>query len=154
LKTPIVSISGRVRDEAIPRVMVDHAAIGKLAAEHLLARGYRNFGFFGENAAYSEDRQAAFVRALATRGYRARSRMSAEKPGERQRAWSDEMNSLARWINDFAAPVGVFVASDQLARMFADACLMAEKRVPEDVGIIGTDNDAIYCEFGSPTLTS
>jgi LacI family transcriptional regulator len=153
LKYPLVTCMGMHRDE--PRVMVDQNAIGRLAADHLFVRGYRNFGFYGlENAAYSHDRQVAFARALAELGFTVHTHIYSPEPGNRQKTWNDEVDDLSKWISALPTPIGLFAANDQRARILADACSKAGKPVPNEVGIIGTDNEEIACEFGSPTLTS
>jgi LacI family transcriptional regulator len=155
LKTPIVTISATLRNIDIPCVTVDPIAVGELAADHLFTCGYRNFAYFGvENAAYSEDRQTAFVKALKARGFIPRIRLSGKNLGERQSSWSSDLRELSNWLASRRAPLGIYAATDSRARMLADACAISGKRIPQEVGIIGTDNDELICEFGSPTLTS
>jgi LacI family transcriptional regulator len=153
LKVPVVTMFGMVRAPGVPRVMVDQAAIGRLAADHLVSRGYRRFAFYGlQGLAYSTDRERAFAARLTPRGVKVNRFLSPAAEAGR-RIW-EEVESLRRWIEALAHPVGVFAANDQRARMLANAVGLAGRRIPEDVGIIGVDNDEIACEFGEPTLTS
>lgn len=172
LHVPVVTFVGLVRQPGVPRVMMDHAAIGRLAADHLLGRGFRHFAFYGlEGLGYSADRQEAFAQRIAKRGFTAdhylspsltgaRGHATADPPGRRSDAllhthpWDDEMEALAAWLERLPTPVGVFAANDSRARLLADACRLVGRRVPQNVAIIGVDNYEIACEFGSPTLTS
>jgi LacI family transcriptional regulator len=134
--------------------MMDQVAIGRLAAEHLLSRGYKNFAFYGaEEAYYSSARESEFAAVLA------RDQFSVNRyapPGIRgdSRPWDDEMDNLCRWISTLPSPVGIFATSDSRARRIADACRIVRREVPRDVGIVGVDNDLLECELGSPKLTS
>jgi LacI family transcriptional regulator len=153
LTVPVVGMFGTVRTPGVPRVMVDQAAIGRLAADHLITRGFRRFAFYGlRAAAYSADRERAFAEHLTGRGFQLHRYHSSGTPDRRQ-PWR-ETESLRRWLEGLSPPVGLFAANDHRARMAADACTLAGRRVPEDVGVIGVDNDEIACEFGDPTLTS
>jgi LacI family transcriptional regulator len=158
LKVPIVTMFGMVRSPEVPRVMVDQDEIARLAAEHLVSRGFRRFAFYGlEGPAYSADRERAFVAHLARYGGggggSAVHRYRSPADTEVLHPW-DEVDALSRWVAELPAPIGVFAANDQRARMLVDACSLAGRRVPEDVGVIGVDNDEIACEFGEPTLSS
>ena len=70
LKIPVVTFTALVRNPGIPRVMMDQAAIGRLAAEHLLSRGFRHFGFYGvEGADYSIARESEYSARLAEKNF-------------------------------------------------------------------------------------
>lgn len=154
LRVPVVTFVGIVRKPGIPRVMMDQLAIGRLAAEHLVARGFKQFAFYGvEETGYSVDREQAFVARLAENGLAAGHYLSPNT-FDRKHPWDDEIDALCRWVRKLAVPIGIFAVNDTRARMLADACNLVGRRVPEDVGIIGVDNSEIDCEFGSPTLTS
>lgn len=154
LKIPVVTFVGLVRQPGIPRVMMDQPAIGRMAADHLIRRGFREFAYYGiEGTGYSIARTEAFVGALREKGFNARAHHSPST-FDRNHPWDDEMDSLHRWVKKLPMPIGIFAVNDARARMIADACRLAGRQVPAEVGIIGVDNSEIDCEFGSPTLTS
>lgn len=154
LRIPVVTFVGVVPRPGIPRVMMDQFAIGRLAAEHLMARGFRNFAFYGvEGMSYSDHREYAFVGQLAEHKLSAKHYLSPNA-FDRKHPWDDEMAALCRWIKKLPTPVGIFAVTDARARMLADACRMEGRLVPQDIGIIGVDNSQIDCEFGSPKLTT
>jgi LacI family transcriptional regulator len=154
LKVPVVTFVGTLRKPGIPRVMRDQRAIGRLAAEHLLARGFRNFGFYGvKEVGYSIDRGEAFAARLKENDVFLSQYLSPNM-FDRRHPWDDEMDALCRWIKKMPVPVGIFAANDARGRMLADACKLVNRRVPEEVGIIGVDNSQLDCEFGSPKLST
>lgn len=71
-----------------------------------------------------------------------------------EQLWDDAIYGLCKWIKKLPTPIGIFAVSDARARMLADACLLAGRKVPEEMGIMGVDNNQIDCEFGSPKLTT
>jgi LacI family transcriptional regulator len=153
LRTPLVNLSGWLRALGPPRVTIDNAAAGRLAAEHLFFRGYRNFAFYGAAAAdFSQSRQDAFCAWLAEHGYSASRRIFSLT--FKQWIWADPLEQLAQWIATLPTPLGLFAVSDRGARMVVRACGIVGRRVPQDVGVIGLDNDEAICAFGSPTLSS
>jgi LacI family transcriptional regulator len=154
LRIPVVTFVGVVRNPGIPRVMMDQEAIGRLAAEHLLARGFRRFGFYGvDGAGYSAMREGAFIARLAAENATVNRYLSPNMLDHKQ-PWDDEIDALCRWLRKMPVPVGIFAANDARARMIADACALVGRKVPEEVGVIGVDNSQLDCEFGSPKLTS
>jgi LacI family transcriptional regulator len=155
LRIPVVTFVGTMRNPGVPRVSMAQAAIGELAAEHLLMQGFSNFAFYGiANVNYSIDRLEAFSRVLGNRGFSPLVHLSQTVFNTQQRSWDEELVDLSKWISSLPKPIGIFAANDQRARMIADASQMVGADVPRDVGIVGVDNDEIACEFGSPTLTS
>jgi LacI family transcriptional regulator len=153
LRTPIINLSGRLRELGPPRVNADNLAAGRLAAEHLFSRGYRNFGFYGVKAAdYSQARQDAFRAWLAEHGHPVSHRIVSLE--FKQRVWTDPLEQLGEWIATLPTPLGLFAVNDVGARMAVRACGNVGRRVPQDVGVIGLDNDEAICAFGSPTLSS
>ena len=154
MKIPVVTFVGVVKNPGIPRVMMDQAAIGRLAAEHLMVRGFRQFAFYGiEHAGYSLIREAAFSERLVSKGFSV-DRCVSPNMLEHKKLWDDEIDELAKWLKTLPLPIGIFAVSDVRARMLADACSMIGRKIPQEIGIIGVDNSQMDCEFGSPQLTS
>lgn len=154
LKMPVVTFVGTLRKPGVPRVMRDQRAIGRLAAEHLLARGFRHFGFYGvKEVGYSIDRGEAFAVRVKEHNVTFSQYLSPNM-FDRRHPWDDEMDALCRWIKTLPMPIGIFAANDARGRVVADACKLVDLQVPEEVGIIGVDNSQLDCEFGSPKLST
>lgn len=136
---PVVNVSARSRSSHLPRVLPDNRQAGRLAAEHLLSIGFRNFVFVGYGHWYSELRLAGFADALRARGFEPRVTTQDEF-----------LSELAR----MPRPTAVFADSDRLARVAMQHCSDAQLHVPEDVAVVGVDNDPILCEAMTPQMTS
>lgn len=151
---PTVDVLGVVPNQPFPLVHVDNGAIARMAAEHLLERGLSHFGFFGitgEN--WSEQRRAAFCAAVAAVG-RGVAVYEIPRDVTGSRSWERLENRVARWISDLPKPAGIFVCSDQRGSQFLEACRRARVQVPDEVAVIGVDNDEPLCEVCHPPLSS
>jgi LacI family transcriptional regulator len=154
LPMPIVNVGGYVLDSRIPTVTLDQQTVGRLAAEHLLERRFRRFAYYGvRNLWYSEQRKTGFEAAVQSAGYDCSSFVGTSLIGL-PRDWRRAAGELARWLRSLQPPVGIMASWDLRAQMLCEACTMIGLRVPEDVAIVGVDNDPIACEFCIPQLTS
>ena len=154
LPSPVVNLAGHLNEVGVPSVTVDHRETGVVAAEHLLGRRFRRFGFYGiRGKLYSERRREGFVetveRAGGTCGV-----LEVDTLEVQPIQWVDQSDELERWLRGLVPPVGVMASTDLRAGMVLDACLRLGLRVPEDVAVIGVDNDPVACEFRAPQLTS
>jgi LacI family transcriptional regulator len=158
LPIPVVTFAGALQDPGVPRVMVNNPAVGRVAADHLMACGFARFGYYGlRQVAYSRSRGAGLLERLADLGVDTRADCSIHlSPSSLtpNRPWQDEMEKLLAWVSTLRPPVGLLAANDQRARMLVEACRQAGLRVPEDMAVLGVDNDQVACEFSDPPLSS
>lgn len=137
---PVVNISNCASDLTLPRVLADEDAVGRMAARHFLDLGYRHFGFLGFSGhVYSNERQRGFTTALAQAGY-ACSVGDPLWPGIAALA-SDSSNPIADWLRGLPKPVAVMGCNDFRAGHVLRAALNSGWRVPEDVAVVGVDNE-------------
>lgn len=154
LPMPVVNVGGYVFDTRIPTVTLDQRMVGRLAAEHLLARRFRNFGYYGvRDLWFSQQRRIGFQAAIEAAGYTCNSTEGSSLIKSPQQ-WRDATGGLARWLRSLQPPVGIMASWDLRAQMLSEACTTMGLRVPEDVAIIGVDNDPVACEFCIPQLSS
>ena len=154
LDVPIVNLAGSLRHTGFPRVMVDQEAVGRLAAEHLLERGFRRLAYFGQQGVwYSQQREHGFVERVRQAGGEC-SVLNAPQRFGVSHPWHLWREPLERWLKSLQFPVGVLAVHDYRARMVLDACLHLGVRVPQDIALIGVDNDEVACEFSQVSLTS
>lgn len=155
-RRPIVDVAAVFSGLRFPRVGVDNVRIGQLAAAHFLERGLRHFGFVGPPSyVFSTARRAAFCQAVNKAGHTvACSEGGAQLPYDPSgRRWALD-SSVPRFLRTLPKPVGVFVPNDLWGVQVAEACRRAELRVPEDVALLGVDDDDLYCEMTRPPLSS
>ncbi|HBN76821.1 MAG TPA: XylR family transcriptional regulator [Planctomycetaceae bacterium] len=151
---PIVDLTDRWGDLGLPQIWADHYAIGRMAAEHLIERQFRHFGFAGfQGESWSELRYRGFQDAIQSAGFSTAYFVSPWEmtPGK---SWDDEFTSLVNWIKTLPNPVGIMAANDIRGQQILDACCEVDLAVPEQAAVIGCDNDAIRCELCDPPLTS
>jgi LacI family transcriptional regulator len=151
---PAVDVLGVVPHLPFPLVHVDNPAIARMAAEHLLERGLRQFGYFGiERENWSEQRFAGLCAAVAgLQGQVSLYELPRDASGVH--SWERAQNKLAAWIGGLSKPVGIFVGSDQSGPRFLEACRRAGVAVPDEVAVIGVDNDGALCEVCDPPMSS
>ncbi len=151
---PVVDALGVVPDTGFPLVHVDNAAIAKMAAEHLLERGLRQFAFFGiKGENWSEQRFAGFCVAVAPVS-RDVARYDLPRDSDGMRSWERVGDRVARWIASLPKPAGVLVCSDQRGAQFLEACRRARVAVPDEIAVMSVDNDEPLCEVCDPPLSS
>lgn len=155
---PIVDVVGILHQAHMPLVHANDHAIGRMGAEHLLERGFTEFGFIeynDEDALWSQNRRVGFEEAVKEAGCRCQ---VYDLPVPRGRGgpgiWERQQLHLATWIASLPKPVGVMTSSDLLGQQFLEACQRAEVVVPEEVAVIGVDNDEPICGVAWPPLSS
>jgi len=154
LGMPVVNMTGVLRDAGVPRVMVNQEAIGHLAAEHLLDCGLRRLAYYGfKNVLYSQQRCRGFVQRIEQAGGQCSIYEQPARTAPRQH-WQQRMAGLMQWLETLELPVGLMAVHDYRARVVIDACQELGLHVPNDVALIGADNDETVCEFCRPTLSS
>jgi LacI family transcriptional regulator len=155
LQIPTVNISGTLQRSPTPRVSLDNARVGQLAAEHLMERGFREFASFGlRNVAYSTIRQAAFNVRLAIAGSKSSSLLVPPAYHGIGLHWREQQRRLVKWLRALPTPIGLFAVTDYRARQVLDACRQIGLRVPQQVAVIGVDNEEVICVHVQPQLSS
>ena len=137
----------------ISQIKSDGSSAGRMAAEHLLDRGFRHFGFCGYSAAnWSREALEGFRSRLREQG----SECDVYQPSKlgRGRRWEAEERSVIPWLKSLPKPVAVMAANDARGRQVLEACFLAGLRVPDDVAVVGADDDRLMCSLSNPPLSS
>jgi LacI family transcriptional regulator len=138
-------------------VVTDSPGIGRLGAKHLLDRGYRHFAYCGfqktanENAPWSEMRGQFFDERIMAAGFPRPARYDLSPTPQDIRR---QRRSLARWLNSIRKPVGLMACNDECGRIIMETCTIAGLAVPDQVGVIGADNDEVVCGLTDPPMSS
>jgi LacI family transcriptional regulator len=156
---PVVEISSVRKDLGIPCVVEDNEAIGRLGAEHLLERNFKNFVWapFCDDAV-NEERFRGFAASVRAGGFdcvrllpvntRRSTRLSRHVNWTLRRRW------VIHTIRSLRYPLGVFCYNDCVAADIVDACIEAEIQIPDQVAVLGVDNDPVICDCVQVPLSS
>ena len=152
---PVVNIWQNSPAKDLPTVSADYEEAGRMAAKHLIVRGYRRFAFLGISRDLgSRLQQAGFVAAVNDAGYDC-SVCSVSRFQSSDRAkWHHFQEQLGEWIDSWKPPVAVGTHTDLLARYVAEACHGRQMKVPADVALIGSQNEPLICLNPEPLLSS
>lgn len=152
LGCPVVIVPTDQPVEGVYNVDIDDVAIGRLAAEHLVSRGYRNFAFVGRaEAHYAKQRLAGFQSVVGEvpvyweefRDWR-----------QYDEYWRDPDEDMVDWLLARSTPLGIFTAHDPTGRHVLEASAQAGLEVPFAVGVISANDDETVCEMARPALSS
>lgn len=151
---PIVDLANQFPDIKLPRVLQDNRMIGRLGAEHFLDRGFGNFAFCAlSGEIWSEqERFESFDMRLRKNGYEAV--LLRWRSAKRRRRLADLRSAMVNHLKELAKPVAIMAHNDELAMLLMDACLEANLAVPEEVAILGCDNDRLAGDFAPTPLSS
>jgi len=148
---PAVDVSAARLVPTLPWVETDDARIAQLAAEHLLERGFKHFGFCGDaRFKWSEWREEHFRRHVEAAGRT----VTSFSPAQSAADVALQVRDIGRWVQGLPKPVGIMTCYDIRGQQVLDACRSAGLAVPGDVAVIGVDNDQLLCELASPPLSS
>jgi LacI family transcriptional regulator len=137
----------------LPRVLNDNLAVGRMAAQHLHERGFESFGYYGVGGEYWSDLRWRGVQEVVQAEGGALCHYRPE-PGGLTRDWESQQNALAEWIGSLPRPLGLIACNDIHGLRALDACRRAQLAVPEQVAVIGADNDVELCDLSDPPLSS
>ena len=154
LNIPTVETYGHVLDLRLPWVGNDDDAIGRMGARHFLERQFEHFAFSGyPSQSWVRQRRTGFVAALKEAGHECVCR-NHPRAFSTLKTWEQSQQRLARWLQSLPKPVGLMACSDRHARNVLDACHRAGILVPDEVAVLGTDNDESICRLLNPPLSS
>ena len=154
LRVPVVDLSSARRVGDIPWVETDDRAIATLAFEHLLERGFRHFAFCGPKGFnWSAWRMEHFVSRCQLAGFVCEC-YQTDSPYAKSPNKGTKQTSLEAWLTKLPKPTGLLCAYDIQAQVVLDTCRNLNLPVPEQLAVIGVDNDPLLCDLSHPSLTS
>jgi LacI family transcriptional regulator len=147
LGLPVVNVSGiGMPGVDFPRVVSDQAAAARLAAEHLLERGFANFAYFSLlGLEYVAKHQQAFAERLDLAGYDCEVYEVSPQLGA-EPDWNLDMQRLVNWLSGLPKPLAVFTWNSNSARELVYACIHGGLAVPEEVAVLSGSDDDLFCE--------
>ncbi|MFI4910882.1 MAG: substrate-binding domain-containing protein [Sedimentisphaeraceae bacterium JB056] len=148
----IMAIQPPKINKNIPHIVIEHDKIGQMAAEHMFNRGFRNFAFYGFSNMYWSDKRAEGFRSyLSEAGFDADIyRMANNNYYE----GGIEHSGVASWLRSLPKPCALLAVNDDRAQYITSLCNWLDIKVPEDIAIVGVDNDDLICDLSDPSLSS
>lgn len=142
---PAATFADAVPTGGLSHVIHDSRAVGRVAADHALRRGFRHFAYVGSGRdRWDRLRLDGWTKRLRARGAGLAGVLREE----------DDVAAQRRWLTQLPFPTAVLCNHDPTAARVLEACAAAGLAVPEQVAVIGVNNDAMLCETARPTLTS
>jgi len=160
LGVPAVYLRNAPANLKMPSVLTDNTAAARMAFEHLQERGFRHFAFCGYNGAdYSDERRDSFVRFATEVGLRCHVFAGRKQPHKSSTAKFEEEglkdgDQVAQWLRELPKPVGLMACNDMRGQQVLNACRAAGMAVPDEVAVIGVDNEDTLCDLSEPPLSS
>jgi LacI family transcriptional regulator len=154
---PTIDLNDQVRGLGLPQIHSDHAAIARLAAQHLIDRGFRHYAYFGFPVfEWSVRRQESFTSHVLAAGHQIHEGLPARRVSwsHQQASWEDEIEGVAHWVKRLPKPLGIMSGNDIRGIQMLDACRRAGVAVPEEVAVVGVDNEELVCLLAYPPLSS
>lgn len=148
-KLPVVAVGGSYEDgraypKGIPYVATDNYALINMAYEHLIEAGLTRFACFSLPEAqanrWAQEREKAFRRLLQRDGLQVEVYRGL---GTSAPLWDSAVEQQIAWLHSLPKPIGIIAVTDARARQLLQACLTAGIAVPEEVALIGIDNDPL-----------
>jgi LacI family transcriptional regulator len=154
-RLPFVNVDDVYQNlEGVGAVITDEAERARLAADHLIARGFRKFAYFAPPShRYSKNRGDAFLKTISQLGYECHEYQPGYRAG-RKIGWDEQQRRVNRWLASLPRPIAIFAVDAERGRQLAEICHFAGVRVPDEVAILAGDTDDLLCEISTPPLSS
>jgi LacI family transcriptional regulator len=151
LGIPIIDVSAARLVADLPYVETDDAMIATVAADHFFERDFRHFAFLGDDRfRWSDNRCRAFVQAVTAKGHD----VDVFSHRRRKTPPADDDEAVEAWLARLPKPVALLACYDIRGRQAIDACRRAGIAVPDEVAVLGVDDDEVLCGLASPPLSS
>lgn len=154
-KAPCVKVGTEPKPWDFPLVFQDHWTIGRMGAEHLVSLGLPRLAFCGaQGRSFSAFRAEGFVESAEKHALPFEIFEYALHYNPNATQWCASIRVLTEWLKQLPTPCGIMACSDLCA---AQVSLVAESiglRIPEDIALVGVNNDKVTCSLTTPRLSS
>ncbi|MBN1805410.1 MAG: DNA-binding transcriptional regulator [Sedimentisphaerales bacterium] len=136
-----------------PAIITDSSSIGQKGVEHFLDRGFQNFAYCGfDDFVWSRERGKFFKKRVEQEGLYVN--FYKQPKSKTKRLWRNEQYLLIGWLKSLPKPIAIMCCNDDRALHIIEACKLANLYVPDEVAVLGVDNDALVCELAEPPISS
>ncbi|MBI1934012.1 MAG: DNA-binding transcriptional regulator [Ignavibacteriales bacterium] len=154
LKLPtILALHDTNRPANMPAICTNSESISRLAANHLIDIGLKNFAFCGyDDIEWSNDRKYYFKKIIEEAGFNIF--LYNQVTHVKQISWQQEQINMRKWIQSLPKPIGIMACNDDRGQQVLEVCKSLSINVPEEIAVTGVDNDALICDLSDTPLTS
>jgi len=134
-------------------IVSDNFAIGAIAAEYFINKGYTNFGYCGlENYKWVKERYEGFYSKInkSEHKFLKYKRQNIKEEGN----WENEQQAISVWLTFLPKPFALLCCTDEVAYQVVQAAKLVNILIPEEIAVIGVDNDEFICNICNPQLSS
>jgi len=150
---PVIAQDFKERFKEIPNITGSYRETGILGANYFLKKGYKNFAFYGFNdIVWSRERAEGFEERVNAAGHHVH--YFEHRKSRSTDLWYYKSNSLSQWIRSLPKPIALMACDDNQGQHITEACRQIKIRIPEEVAVLGVDNDEMLCELSDPPLSS
>ncbi|MCD8032487.1 MAG: DNA-binding transcriptional regulator [Bacteroides sp.] len=137
----------------IPNITGAYHLTGEMAAGYFMQKGFRQFAFYGyRDVVWSQERCEGFQAAITRQGYAGN--FYEYQHQQLDELWFYEADPLCAWLLSLPHPIALMACDDNQASRITEACKLCGLRIPEDIAVLGVDNDEVTCTLSDPTLSS
>lgn len=150
----VIAQDFKERHTKIPNITGDYFKTGKMGAEYFLIKGFENFAFYGfKNIVWSRERGLGFEERVKREGYSVHYFEQKIRTKARE-LWYYKPSALSKWLISLPKPIALMTCDDNQGLHITEACRLAKIRIPEEVAVLGVDNDEMLCNLSDPPLSS
>lgn len=150
----IIAIAQDFKDRFtnIPNITGNHYGAGNICAEHFIQKGFQNYAFLGiKNAVWSYERCEGFKKALGKKGLL--HNFHEYQKDVTEGLWFYE-EDLEKWLVELPKPIAIMACDDNHAHHISEICKLHQIKVPNEVSLLGVDNDQMVCMLSDPPISS
>lgn len=152
-KIPVVAQDFKERFKELPNITGAYRETGLMGASYFLQKGFKNFAFYGFNdIVWSRERAEGFEEKINSVGYKVH--YFEHRKSRSTDLWYYKSNSLSKWLVSLPKPIALMTCDDNQGLHITEACKQNKIRIPEEVAVLGVDNDVMLCDLSDPPLSS
>lgn len=152
-KIPIIAQDFKERFKELPNITGSYREAGLMGASYFLQKGFKNFAFYGFNdIVWSRERAEGYEEKIKSVGFKVH--YFEHRKSRSTDLWYFKSNSLSKWLLSLPKPIALMTCDDNQGLHITEACKQNKIRIPEEVSVLGVDNDEMLCELSDPPLSS
>ena len=152
-KIPVIAQDFKERFKNIPNITGAYRETGRLGADYFLKKGFKNFAFYGfKNIVWSRERGEGFEERIREAGYDVH--YFEHKDSRSMDLWYYKPSALSIWLNSLPKPIALMACDDNQGHHITEAARHAGIHIPDEVAVLGVDNDEMICNLSDPPLSS